>query len=86
MSGSADVPKRGQPADPALASVLRKLRDDRGESQEALAYRSGLSSGALGAIELGRTNPSWATVRALARALDVSIAKLARMVEAEGGE
>jgi transcriptional regulator with XRE-family HTH domain len=77
------VPKKEQPADPALAAVLKRLREGRGESQEALAYRAGLTSGSLANIELARANPSWATLRAIAAALDVSLVDLAAQVERE---
>lgn len=72
---------RAQP-DPALAAVLRRLRDEREESQETIAHRAGLTKGALYDIEAARTNPSWSTVRALARALDVTMAELSQLVEA----
>jgi XRE family transcriptional regulator, regulator of sulfur utilization len=77
------MPKKNQAPDLALAVVLRRLREGRGESQEALAYRAGLSSGSLANIELGRSNPSWVTLRALAAALDVSLVDLAAQVEGE---
>jgi transcriptional regulator with XRE-family HTH domain len=77
------VPKRDQPPDPALGKVLRRLREERGESRESLAYRSGLTTGSLAEIELGRANPSWATVRAICAALEVSLVDLAAQVERE---
>lgn len=76
------MPKTDQPADPALAAVLRQLREARGESLESLAFRSGLTSSALGRIELGQASPAWATVRSILSALEVTLAKLAREVEA----
>ncbi|HXD54706.1 MAG TPA: helix-turn-helix transcriptional regulator [Solirubrobacteraceae bacterium] len=75
------MPKASQPPDPALASVLRDLRERRGESQEALAYRAGMSGGTLARIELGQASPSWATVRDIAKALEVSLVDLAARVE-----
>jgi transcriptional regulator with XRE-family HTH domain len=77
------VPKANQAPDPALGVVLRRLREQRGESLEAAAYRAGLTSSSLAAIELERSNPTWATVRAIAAALDVSLAKLGAAVEAQ---
>jgi transcriptional regulator with XRE-family HTH domain len=62
---------------------MRLRRAQRGESLEAAAYRAGLTSSSLAAIELERSNPTWATVRAIAAALDVSLAKLGAAVEAE---
>jgi transcriptional regulator with XRE-family HTH domain len=68
--------------DPALAAVLRRMRVERGATQEALAYRSGITTGSLARIELGQASPAWTTVRQIAKALDVSMADLAAAVEA----
>jgi len=80
---AAPMPKKDQPPDPALGPVLRRLREARGESREALAYRAGITAGSLTEIELGRSNPSWATVRALCAALGASLVDLAAQVERE---
>lgn len=69
--------------DPALAAVLRRLRLERGESQESVAYRSGLSSGSYARIELAQSAPGWDTVRSIARALKVTMAELGAAVDAE---
>jgi transcriptional regulator with XRE-family HTH domain len=63
--------------------VLRRLREERGLSQEALAYQAGLTAGSLARIELGQASPAWSTVRQIARALDVSLVDLAADVERE---
>ena len=68
--------------DPALAAVLRRLRQERGATQEALAHRSGITTGSLARIELGQASPAWATVRQIAEALDVTLVELASEVEA----
>jgi transcriptional regulator with XRE-family HTH domain len=57
------------------------LREERGLSREALAFRSGVTTGSLARIELGQSSPAWATVREIAQALDVSIVELAVAVE-----
>lgn len=75
---------RSLPPDPALAAALRRLREDRGMAQEALAFRSGISTGAIARIELAQASPAWVTVRLIADALDVSLAELAAAVESEG--
>jgi transcriptional regulator with XRE-family HTH domain len=75
------VPRQLAP-DPALATVLRRLRVERGTTQEALAYRSGITTGSLARIELGQATPTWTTVRQIAQALDVSLVELAAEVEA----
>lgn len=76
---------RSLPPDPALAAALRRLREERGMAQEALAFRSGLSTGAIARIELGQASPSWVTVREIAKALDVTMTDLAAAVEAKQG-
>jgi transcriptional regulator with XRE-family HTH domain len=62
---------------PALGKAIRQLRDQRGVSQEALAYEAGVTSGTLSLIERGLSNPTWGTVKGIAAALDVTIAELA---------
>lgn len=67
--------------DPALAAALRRLREERGMTREALAYRAGITTGALAGIELCTSAPGWATVRDVAAALDLSLSGLAAAVE-----
>jgi transcriptional regulator with XRE-family HTH domain len=64
---------------PALGKAVRQLRDQRGASQEALAYEAGVTSGTLSLIERGLSNPTWGTVKGIAAALNVSIADLAKL-------
>jgi transcriptional regulator with XRE-family HTH domain len=71
----------GNPPDQALACAVRRLRKDSGATQEHLAYRAGLTIASLARIERGQTNPTWLTVRRIARALDVSLAELVVAVE-----
>jgi transcriptional regulator with XRE-family HTH domain len=70
-------------SDPALATVLRRLRHDRGMTQEALAFYAGITTGSLSRIELAQAAPAWATVRSIARALNVGMGELGSAVEAE---
>lgn len=69
--------------DPALGAVLRRLRAKRGESQESLAYRSGLSSNSYARIERSLAAPGWDTVRSIARALEISMGDLGKAVDRE---
>jgi transcriptional regulator with XRE-family HTH domain len=71
------------PVDPALAAVLRRLRTERGLSQESVAHRADVSYTTLAKIELAQSAPAWATVRSIADALGVTLAELAAAVEAE---
>jgi transcriptional regulator with XRE-family HTH domain len=67
--------------DLALAALLKRLREERGITQEQLAFDAGLTASALSRIERGLNNPGWMTVRRLAAALDVTLVGLAAAVE-----
>jgi len=67
--------------DSALADALRQLRTERGDTQEDLAHKAGLTVAAFARIERGHANPTWTTVRRLASALDISLAALGETVE-----
>lgn len=72
---------------PALGHAIRALRQESRMSQEALAERSELDPAEIARIESGRADPLWGDVRRIARALDVSLEKLAELAEElEGGE
>jgi len=72
---------RSPSPDRALAATVRRLREERGITQEALASRSGITASALARIELARTAPGWDTVRLLAAGLGVSLVELGAAVE-----
>jgi transcriptional regulator with XRE-family HTH domain len=74
---------RRSSSDPALGAVLRKLREERGLSQEALAVRAGTTAGTLARLELGQSDPSWSTICAVAEALDVRLREVIAAVEAQ---
>ncbi len=67
--------------DQALAALLKQLREQRGITQEQLAFDADLTASALSRIERGLNNPGWMTVRRLAAALDVTLVRLASEVE-----
>lgn len=69
--------------DPALATVLRRLRTELDLSQESIAHKAGISYTTLANIELAQSAPAWGTVRAIAEALGVSMGKLGTAVDAE---
>lgn len=75
------MPRSAPEVDPALAAVLRRLRDQRGETQEDVAFESGLKPGTVSRIETGLMNPSWLVVRRVAEALEISLVELAEAVE-----
>ncbi len=62
--------------DPALAALLKRLREDRGITQEQLAFDAGITVSALSRIERGLNSPGWTTVRRIADALGVSLGEL----------
>lgn len=67
---------------PALGKAIRQLREERGLTQEAVAHDAGITTATLGVIERGLSNPTWATVKGTADAMEVSMAELAKRVEA----
>lgn len=64
---------------PALGEAIRQLRNKRGLSQEDLAHAAGVTTGTVSTIERGNSNPTWGTVKSIARALDVSMPELAKL-------
>jgi transcriptional regulator with XRE-family HTH domain len=68
-------------ADIVLAGLLKRLREERGITQEQLAFDAGITASALSRIERGLNSPGWMTVRRLAQALDVTLVRLAGEVE-----
>ena len=67
---------------PALGDAIRQLRNKRGLSQEDLAHAAGVTTGTVSAIERGSSNPTWGTVKDIAKALDVSVPELAKRADA----
>lgn len=69
-----------------FGAALRRLRIERGLSQETLAFRAGVTKNQVQLIESGRasgrrdstrpSNPRLSTVAGLAETLDLSIAEL----------
>jgi transcriptional regulator with XRE-family HTH domain len=66
---------------PALGEAIRQLRNKRRLSQEDLAHAAGVTTGTISAIERGNSNPTWGTVKRIAKALDVSVPELAKVAD-----
>jgi transcriptional regulator with XRE-family HTH domain len=64
---------------PALGEAIRQLRNKRGLSQEDLAHAAGVTTGTISTIERGNSNPTWGTVKSIARAFDVSMPELSKL-------
>lgn len=64
-----------------LGRAIRQIRDKQGATQEDVAHKADLTTGTLSLIERGQANPTWATVRAIAGALRVSMGELGKLAE-----
>ena len=56
----------------ALGQKIRKLRQEKGISQEDLANEAKIERSYMGAIERGERNPSFDKITSIAKALSVS--------------
>ena len=65
--------------------ILRRLRMQRGLSQENLAYKSGLSRGFVASIELGKRKPTIVSLLRLARGLEMKPSQIIVELEKELG-
>ena len=60
----------------AFAIQLKKVRNEKGFTQEELSYNAGLSTSQVGRIETANINPTLSTIFQIARALDIPPSKL----------
>ena len=70
---------------PALGAAIRALRDKKHATQETVSQEAGITVAHLSKIERGLTNPTWGTVVAIAEALGVSVADVAKATERAAG-
>lgn len=59
-----------------LGSIVRKLRKEKGFSQEAFAELIGRDARTVVAIETGKRNPTLKTLNKIAKVLNVSLSNL----------
>lgn len=70
----------------AFGLVLRRLRKERGLSQEALGFEADLQRKHISALELGEKQPTITSVFKLAVALKIKPGKLVALVDSEIAE
>jgi transcriptional regulator with XRE-family HTH domain len=73
-------------ADPSLAALLKRLREERDITQEQLAFDAGITTSTLSRIERGLNSPGWLTVKRIAEALGLSLVDLVADLERAKGE
>lgn len=69
--------------DASFGKILRKIRQEKGLSQEELALRAELHRTYISQLERGIKSPSLNTIHKLCTSLDVSVGYLVTLVEKE---
>ena len=67
----------------ALGKVLREIRKKSGFTQETLAFESEIDRSFISLIELGQSSPTFDTLCALCKALDMNFSYLAARLDEE---
>ena len=71
----------------ALGAVLRELREEKDDvTQRAIADKADLTYAHYCAIESGKANPLWGTIRRIAKALDVTVTEIAKREEGQSAD
>ena len=65
-----------------IGQRAKAIRHARGEAQETIARRAGIAVTTYSRIENGRNEPNMVTLRAIARALEVTVGELVDPVPA----
>lgn len=73
--------RRSDQPQPALGKAIRQFREKCSLTQEALAQDAGVTVGHMSMIERGHSNPTWGTVKGIAKALGVSMGDLAKFAD-----
>lgn len=66
----------------ALGTVLRALRDEQEATQRAIAKKADHSYAQYSAIENGKANPLYGTVKRIAKAFGVTVTEISKREEA----
>jgi transcriptional regulator with XRE-family HTH domain len=74
------MPPRAEPQ-VALGRAVRRLREERGLTQEAVAHVAGVHATWVSRLECGNLNPSWGMVERVATALGMEVSDLAKAAE-----
>lgn len=78
-----------EPKHPAIGRTIRSLRLETGMTQEELALEMSIDAGEISRLETGKRNPTWESMKRLAKGLGIpcrEMAAAAEKVEAEMGE
>jgi transcriptional regulator with XRE-family HTH domain len=67
------APRRDKAAMRRLGERVRKLREERGVSQESVAFDAGIHVNHLSSIERGVANPSFLVLLAVSKVLGVKL-------------
>ncbi|MCX5796786.1 MAG: helix-turn-helix transcriptional regulator [Elusimicrobia bacterium] len=65
----------------AFAKVLRRLRNEKGLSQERFGFEAGLHRTYVSQLERGLKSPSLETLSRISRVLQISLSSMMKMVE-----
>jgi transcriptional regulator with XRE-family HTH domain len=69
-------------SDQTLPTVIKRLRAERGITQEEMAFRADVTIATLSRVERGVTNPAWPTLVKIAEALGIAPVDLIAAAEA----
>jgi transcriptional regulator with XRE-family HTH domain len=74
------MPPRSEPQ-AVLGATVRRLREEMGLTQEAVAHKAGVHPTWVSRLEGGKLNPSWGMVSRVAEALGIKASELAKATE-----